>query len=45
MLRQRQIAQRQAQAVADIEADGCLRGLIERFDGALDRNSISPLDS
>ena len=43
--RRRRAAERQAQAVAEIEADPQLARLIERFDGELDRNSIVPLDS
>ncbi len=43
--RQRLAAERQAEAVEEIEADPRLRSLIERFDGELDRASIKPLDS
>jgi DNA polymerase-3 subunit gamma/tau len=45
MLRERLTAERQQQAVADIECDDILQGLIKRFDGELDRASIMPLDS
>ena len=37
--------ERQQQAVEDIECDQVLQGLIERFDGELDRSSIVPLDN
>ena len=37
--------ERQQQAVDDIECDQVLQGLIERFDGELDRASIVPLDN
>ena len=37
--------ERQSQAVAEIEADTQLQALISRFDGELDRASITPLDS
>ncbi|MEH6609880.1 MAG: DNA polymerase III subunit gamma/tau [Halioglobus sp.] len=37
--------ERQQQAVDDIECDKVLQGLIERFDGELDRASIVPLDN
>jgi DNA polymerase-3 subunit gamma/tau len=37
--------ERQLEAVAEIEADAQLQSLIARFDGELDRASITPLDS
>jgi DNA polymerase-3 subunit gamma/tau len=37
--------ERQSEAVAEIEADTQLQALIARFDGELDRASITPLDS
>ena len=40
--RQRLVLERQQQAVSDIECDDVLQGLIERFDGELDRSSIMP---
>jgi len=45
MRRERLTAERQQQAVVDIECDDILQGLIKRFDGELDRASIMPLDS
>ncbi len=42
MRRERLAQERQQQAVADIECDDVLQGLIERFDGELDRASIMP---
>ncbi len=44
MLRARAASERQAQAVAEIEADARLQALITRFDGELDRASIAPID-
>jgi DNA polymerase-3 subunit gamma/tau len=44
-MRQTRLRQeRQQAAVASIEADPVLQALISRFDGELDRSSISPVD-
>ncbi len=45
MKRTRLALERQQQAVEDIECDQILQGLMERFDGELDRSSITPLDN
>ncbi|GAB3271958.1 DNA polymerase III subunit gamma/tau [Parahaliea aestuarii] len=45
-IRSRRLAEeRQREAVAAIESDPVLQGLIERFDGELLRESIAPLDN
>lgn len=44
MAQARAARERQQQAVEEIESDQCLQALIERFDGELDRRSITPLD-
>ena len=41
----RQAAERQREAVAAIESDAQLQALITRFDGELDRSSITPNDA
>ena len=45
MVKARQIAQRQHEAVVAIESDPVLQQLIERFDGELDRTSIVPRET
>jgi DNA polymerase-3 subunit gamma/tau len=45
MCQARQREERQAEAVAAIEADPALQALISRFDGELDRSSITVVDS
>ena len=44
MRQQRLAAERQREAVSEIESDPQLRQLIARFDGVLDRESIAPTD-
>ena len=44
MIREREAAQRQREAIDSIEGDPLLQQLIERFDGELDRTSIIPLE-
>ena len=44
MRQSRALKERQSQAVTEIESDQRLQALITRFDGELDRASISPLD-
>ncbi|MEH6588195.1 MAG: DNA polymerase III subunit gamma/tau [Halioglobus sp.] len=44
MRQSRALKERQGQAVTEIESDPRLQALITRFDGELDRASISPLD-
>jgi DNA polymerase-3 subunit gamma/tau len=45
MVKARQIAQRQQEAVVAIECDPVLQQLIDRFDGELDRSSIVPRET
>ena len=45
MVKARQIAHRQHEAVVAIESDPVLQQLIERFDGELDRTSIVPRET
>jgi hypothetical protein len=44
MIRARRALERQTAAETELAQDPRLKGLIDRFDGELDRSSIVPLD-